>query len=511
MPSVEFSPSSSHSGPRIIEVDNVRSGKTNMKTKLLATLEFIATVALVVSQTNLHAQTCAIDTSTTNQTIDGFGACSAFIDVSMTSAQAATLFGRNNGQIGFSLWRVKINLNQDWSTETTNAEFAHQYGAKVLGTPWTPPASMKSNNNSIGGTLNTSQYGAYASYLNQAATNIGLDYVSMQNEPDAVVGYESCSWTGTNMANWCASNAPAVGRPVVMPESESFDTSFSDPTLNNSMAASNVTIIAGHIYGSFPLPVNTNALNHGKHVWMTEHYNTVSGAITNWSTNILCAVHTAWEIGECMNEQMSAYIWWRCYHPAYAYDDLIIGATPNVTGYTVAQYANFIRPGFVRVGATFNPSPKVFVTAYTGSGTLVVVAVNTNNLPVSQAFSISGMSVPFVIPTVTSSNLNMVQQPSIPVASGNFTATLPAQSTTTFVSVSPPTLVNALQTNGTFQFSFTGTAPLQYTVMTTTNVSLPPGSWTVAGSATNNGGNNYIFSVPLANNQLTQFYRVQDP
>ena len=229
------------------------------------------------------------------------------------------------------------------------------------------------------------------------------------------------------------------------------------------------------------------------------------------TTNIQCAARVAWEISQCINEQMSAYIWWRAYHPSYAYDDLINGATPNVTGYMVSQFANFIRPGYVVVGATFNPSPSVFVTAYTGGGTLVVVAVNTNTTPVSQAFSISGMSVPFMTPTVTSSNLNVVQQPSIPVTRGNFTNTLPARSTTTFVSVSSPILVNVLQTNGTFQFSFTGSAPLQYTVLTSTNITLPLSNWTVAGLATNTGGNNYTFSVPVAPNQPAQFYQAKVP
>jgi glucuronoarabinoxylan endo-1,4-beta-xylanase len=477
-----------------------------MKTKLLARLGFFAAAGLVVSQTSLQAQTCAINTSSIYQTMDGVGAASAFSDpVPMTSAQAATLFGRNNGQIGLSLWRVRIDPNEDWSTETTNAAFAHQWGAKVLGTPWTPPAYMKSNTNTIGGTLNTSEYGAYASYLNLAANSIGLDYVSMQNEPDANVTYESCFWTGSAMEIWCANNAPAVEKPIVMPESESFNYSYSDPTLDNGKAAGKVTIIGGHIYGGFPLSgPYTNALDHGKHVWMTEHYNETT-------TNIECAVYSAWEISQCMNEQMSAYIWWRAYHPALAIDDLINGTTPIVTGYMVAQFASFIRPGYVMVGATFNPSPSVFVTAYTGSGALVVVAVNTNSLPVSQAFSISGMSVPFMIPTVTSSNLNMGQQPGIPVASGNFTATLPAQSTTTFVSAPSPILVDALQTNGTFQFSFTGSAPLQYTVLTATNLSLPLSNWTVAGSATNIGNNNYTFSAPLAANQPALFYRVQVP
>jgi glucuronoarabinoxylan endo-1,4-beta-xylanase len=480
-----------------------------MTTKLLATLGLIAAAGLLVSSTSLLAQTCAINTSSTFQTIDGFGAASAFSDpVPMTSAQAATLFGRNNGQIGLSLWRVRIDPSEVWSTETTNAAFAHQWGARVLGSEWTPPASMKSNTNTVGGTLNTNQYAAYASYLNLAARSIGLDYVSMQNEPDANVSYESCFWTGTTMENWCASNAPAVGRPIVMPESESFNFAYSDPTLSNSVAAGNVSIIAGHIYGGFPLSgPYTNALVHGKHVWMSEHYNDNPP-----TTNIVTAVYTAWEISECMNEQMSAYIWWRAYHPALAIDDLINGATPIVTGYMVGQFASFIRPGYVMVDATFNPSPGVFVTAYTGGGTLVVVAVNTNSMPVTQGFSISGMSVSSMIPTVTSSNFSMAQVTSLPVKSGLFDATLPALSTATFVSASSPVLVNALHTNGTFQFSFTGSAPLQYTVLTATNLSPLLNNWTVAGSATNTGSNNtYTFSIPLAANQPARYYRVQVP
>jgi len=382
-------------------------------------------------------QTCTVNWTNVHQQIDGFGACIAFTDVPMTSAQAATLFGTNDGQIGFSLWRSKINTNQDWSAETTNAAFAHQYGAKVLGTPWTMPASMKSNNNGIGGTLNPSQYAAYASYLNLAANSIGLDYVSVQNEPDAVVNYESCSWTGTNFENWCASNAPAVGRPIVMPESESFNTSYSDPTLNNSMAASNVTIIAGHIYGAFPLPPYANAIAHGKHLWMTEHYNTAGNTNTYMATtNILCAVHMAWEIGECMNEQMNAYIWWKCYHPAYAYDDLIIGATPDVTGYAVAQFAHFIRPGYVRIDASTSSS-NLFVTGFkaTNSGSFAIVAVNTNaGTSIIQTFNLTNFpAVSSVTPWITSASMSLSNQTPVAVNGFSFTYTIPAQSVVTFV------------------------------------------------------------------------------
>jgi glucuronoarabinoxylan endo-1,4-beta-xylanase len=480
--------------------------------------------ALAIICESVSGQTCTVNWTNVHQQIDGFGACSAFIDVPMTSAQAATLFGTNNGQIGFSLWRVKINTNQDWSTETTNAAFAHQYGAKVLGTPWTPPASMKSNNNGIGGTLNTSQYGAYASYLNLAANSIGLDYVSMQNEPDAIVGYESCSWTGTNMANWCASNAPAVGRPIVMPESESFNTSLSDPTLNNSMAASNVTIIAGHIYGAFPLPPYTNALAHGKHIWMTEHYNTLGSTLTNWaSTNILSAVHAAWEIGECMNEQMSAYIWWRCYHPTYAYDDLINGATPVVTGYAVAQFAHFIRPGYVRIDVSTSSS-NLFVTAFkaTNSGSFAIVAVNTNaGTSIIQTFNLTNFpAVSSVTPWITSANMSLSNQTPVAVNSSSFTYTLPAQCVITFVgqgAAAPAsiTISNAAYnpSGPAFVLTWNSTAGATYSVFRTNLLGAPAAQWPIlitgypAGGAT--GG-----SLSYTDNTATvspAFYRVSSP
>jgi glucuronoarabinoxylan endo-1,4-beta-xylanase len=494
--------------PGEIHFMNTQStGKSRLKT-----LGFIVIVGWAVSHTSLLAQICIINTSSTFQSIDGFGASSAFADpVGMTSAQAATMFGTNSGQMGLSMWRVRIDPNKNWTTETANSAFAHQYGAKVLGSAWTPPASMKTNDNTIGGSLSTTQYAAYATYLNQAANSIGLDYVSMQNEPDAVVTYESCFWTGSTMETWCANNAPAVGRPIVMPESQSFDHSFSDPTLADSTAAGNITIVAGHLYGGLPFGPYTTALNLGKHVWMTEHYDTLGSTHLDMvSSNILSAVFTAHEISVCMNQQMSAYIWWRAYHPTPQYDDLIEGNVPNVTACTLAQFSKFIRPGYVMVSATFSPTLGIFTTAYTGNSSLVIVAVNTNASPVSQAFSISGTSATSMVPTITSTNQSLAEQPAIPVASGNFTATLPAESTTTFVSMSPPMLFNPILTNGVFGFSFTDGVPVRFTVLTATNLSLALSNWTVVGSPTNTGGNTYSFSIK-GTNPSAQFYRVQYP
>jgi len=380
-------------------------------------------IAGFTAQSTLRAGTCTINAAETYQTIDGFGFSSAWSG-QLTSAQGATLFGTGAGQLGFSLLRVRIDPNENWSTETANAALAHSYGAKVLGTPWTPPADLKSNNNTIGGTLNTSEYAAYATYLNSAASSLGLDYVSMQNEPDANVNYESCSWTGTTMETWCQTNAPTVGKPIVMPESQSFNDTYSDPTLNNATAVKNIAIVAGHIYGGGNIE-HENALNHGKHVWMTEHYNN--------GTDIGTALTDAKEVSDCINNEMSAYFWWYAFYPGAACD-LVNGSVPQLNGYALAQFAHFIRPGYINIGTTYNPTTNVYVTAYTGQGTVVIVAINLGTTSVSQPFTLQNITVPYVTPTTTSASSNMVAGARITVAGGAFTDTLPAQSVTTFVS-----------------------------------------------------------------------------
>ena len=368
---------------------------------------------------NAHAD-CNINMGSTSQTIDGYGFSTAWCGQEATAIQ--NLMGTGSGQCGFTLLRIRIDPNKGWADETANAATAHSMGGKVLGTPWSPPASMKSNGNVVGGSLLASQYGNYASFLNQAASSINLDYVSVQNEPDWNPTYEGCAWTGAQLDTFCANNAPAIGRSVVMPESLGFNDSYSDPTLNDSTAASHVTIIAGHFYGSGNY-VHQNALNHGKHVWMTE--------ISRDNVDIGTCITTAQEISDAMNNQFSAYFWW--WNNESQACALTSGGSPRKNAYTIGQFAKFVRPGGVRVSADHNPASGVSVTSYKVNGNLVIVAINANTGGTSVKFNISNGSVGTMEGYRTSSGENMSDIGSFTVSSGSFTPTLVAQSITTFV------------------------------------------------------------------------------
>jgi glucuronoarabinoxylan endo-1,4-beta-xylanase len=101
-------------------------------------------------------------------------------------------------------------------------------------------------------------------------------------------------------------------------------------------------------------------------------------------------------------------------------------------GYTMGQFAKYVRPGKVRISSTYNPNSNVFVTAYRNNG-IVVVAINTGSTSVSQTFSfanITGLSTMNV--NRTSSSQNMAGLGTATLSNNSFTYSLPAQSITTF-------------------------------------------------------------------------------
>ena len=402
--------------------------------KVLSGITFVfAVMVMGCSSTTGPSNTtdATVDLGSTQQVIRGYGGINIpgwtnYGD--LTSGQVQEAFGTGSGQIGMSILRIRVPYDSSqFGLEVSTARLAEELGATVFASPWTPPAWMKSTDNIVGGTLNTDAYVAYAAHLKafadyMSANSAPLYAISIQNEPDASVSYESCTWSASQLLNFMKNNAATIGVKIIAPESENFNHALSDPILNDPVAAANVSIVGGHIYGggltSYPL-----AVSKGKEVWMTEHLVTD----TSWSA----VLSTAKEINDCMNAGMNAYVWWairRFYGP--------IDENSNVTkrGYVMSQYARFVRPGFNRVSATLSPQTNVDVTAYKNGSKVVIVALNSSSSSVSQTFVIRNGTVTTFTPYVTSSTMNCAEGNNITVSNGSFTATLNSSSVTTFVS-----------------------------------------------------------------------------
>ena len=383
---------------------------------------------------------CEVTWDDTQQRIDGFGFSSAWC-VALSSVKNAALYGT----LGMSLLRIRIDDQNNWGNETANAAVAHAYGAKVLGCAWTAPAYMMVTNSGIL-RLSTNYYAAYALWLNQAANAHNLDYVSIKNEPDGSGTVGWFVWDPDEMRKFCASNAPSIGRPITMADAIGFNDAVSDPTLNDPVAASNIAIVSGHFYGNGNR-VHTNALAKGKPVWMTEHY------LDGGTTNFPVCLNFAKEINDAMKNQFSAYIaWW-----AHDGDTNINLAHHNGTifkdGYTLGQFAKFIRPGYYRMGTT-STGGGAQITAYQDltTGNYVIVALNLSSQVITQQFNLSGfpaMSANLsVTPWITSYTQSLAAQSPITNVGSSFSYSIQPSNIVTFVATPPVAVPAGLTAQG---------------------------------------------------------------
>lgn len=391
-----------------------------------------------------------VNLDSVHQIIRGFGAANILQwRPDMTDSEIQTAFGTGEGQLGFTILRLRVQPNSnEWSINVATAKKAYDMGAIVMASPWSPPAAMKTNNNLVGGALKESSYADFAGHLNafadyMAQNGVPLYAISVQNEPDVTVTYESCDWSPSQMLKFVKENAAAIKTRVMAPESFQFRRQMSDPILNDSLATANLDIVGGHIYGGglarYPL-----AEEKGKEVWMTEHLTESAHSANVWSL----ARDVGVEMQQVMQANMSAYIWWyivRYYGPigdgerSVSFPNENFASKGEVTkkGYVMSQFSRFIRPGYYRVDSKSWPTTgNVSVTAYkdSPSSQVVLVAVNTGSLPLDVAFRIQNGAVSRFSAYTTSATKNVVRGADVDVIDNRFTFNLEASSITTFVS-----------------------------------------------------------------------------
>jgi glucuronoarabinoxylan endo-1,4-beta-xylanase len=368
--------------------------------------------------------TATINASTVQQTIKGFGGANIVAWTGdLTSAQRTTAFSPTSG-IGLSIVRVRVpNTSSEFAREKPTIDACKSYGGSAIATAWSAPASMKTNNSTIGGKIKTSSYSAYASHLSSFNSAVGgLSAISPANEPDYKVSYESMELTASEVADFVAAQGSNCGAPIMAPESFSMNQTYTNTYLSNATAKSKTSVVCGHIYGRTPY----NLGSIGKPVWMTEHYTNSSVSGNDWGN----AMTAAKEIHDCMNVGWSAYVWW---YIRRSYGPISESGTIQKLGYVMAQYARYVRPGYSKISCTSNPTSGVYVTAYKSGSRLVIVIVNQNSATTYQPFSLSGISVSGFNRYYTNSTSNLAQN-SFSVSGSSFGINLTPSSVTTLVS-----------------------------------------------------------------------------
>lgn len=356
-------------------------------------------LALTLGSTAVHAAdksaSINLDANTRYQHVSGFGGFSPSPQWSywLNDSQMDLLFGQGENQLGYNIVRLYIANNKNyWGSGVANAKRAQKHGAFIFASPWSPPASWKDNNSdSNGGALLESRYGDWATFLNDyylymKQQGVTIDAVSVQNEPDWTASYQSCIWTGQQLAKFLREQGSKIQCKVIAPESIHFTKSLHEPILNDEQACANLDILGGHFYGwdgsSYPL-----AAQKGKEVWMTEFLindrQEQQGVETiDWKTDGFLFANN---VNAAMLANFSAWVHYSLKRYYGCIGDGTHGTVDNqVTkrGYILSQYAKYVS-GTTRIrhGLT-DATGKLSSSAYmsvTGDSVVVMVINPSEN------------------------------------------------------------------------------------------------------------------------------------
>lgn len=364
---------------------NQTTNQTIMKKLLLST--FITLMGLTVNAAD-NTASITIDSRVKYQHVTGFGGFSPSPTWSywLGDTEMNKLFGKGNTQLGLNIVRLYIANNKNaWSAGVANAKNAKKNGAIIFASPWSPPASWKSNNSeSNGGELLESHWEDWAKFLNDyylymKKQGVEIDAISIQNEPDWNAEYQSCIWTGEKLAKFLRLYGSLIECKIIAPEAIHFTKSMHEPILNDEEACKHLDILGGHFYGwdgsSYPL-----AAQKGKEVWMTEFL--INERQQNEKKNINWVDDGflfAQNINDAMLANISAWVHYSLKRYYGCLGDGQFGTTENAItkrGYILSHYAKYVTNTTRIKHVLDDASGKISSSAYlsqTGDSIVVMV------------------------------------------------------------------------------------------------------------------------------------------
>ena len=376
-----------------------------------------------------------IDRTERFQTVDGFGYTltggSAWLMHQMLSAENRAalireLFSTDSTGIGVSYLRISVGASDldarvfsyndmpDGKTDPELKQFsiapdethlipvlqeilAVDPSIKIMGSPWSAPSWMKTNNSPKGGSLKPQYYGAYAQYLVkyiEAMANAGItiDAITIQNEPENPKNNPSMVMTAEEQADFVKNHlGPAFQKSGIKTKIVVFDHNCDNPDypiaiLSDPEAKKWVDGSAFHLYlGEIEAMSKVHEAHPDKNLYFTEQWTSPEGSFNGdlkWHTKNLT-------IGAMRNWSRTVLEWNLAADPEFQphTDDggctQCLGAltidgnsiTRNVSYYIIAHASKFVRPGSVRIASSILPGiPNVAFE--TPDERIVLIALN---------------------------------------------------------------------------------------------------------------------------------------
>lgn len=387
--------------------------------------------------------TITVDETQKFQSIDGFGytltgGSAGLIHAMDAKAQDSllqNLFSAKKDGIGVSYLRVSIGAS-DMSADTftyndlaagqtdvnqENFSIQKDMGAlipvlkkiiaiqpkiKILGSPWSAPTWMKTNNSFKGGSLKPEYYKSYARYLVKyieamKVQGIVIDAITIQNEPLHPGNVPSMYMEAKDQAVFIKTalgplfKSSGIKTKIILYDHNADRPDYPITILNDADAKPYVDGSAFHLYaGKISALTTVHEAHPDKNLYFTEQWvggpgkfdedlkwhvaTLVIGATRNWSRNVLewnLAADPAYgphTVGGCVTCLGAITV-----SPA---------VTRNVAYYIIGHASKFVSPGSVRIASNIT-SDLQNVAFKTPEGKTVLIVVNEKKS--DQEFNIS--------------------------------------------------------------------------------------------------------------------------
>ncbi|MFW0717210.1 glycoside hydrolase family 30 protein [Pedobacter sp. N23S346] len=393
-------------------------------------------IALNFSATTNSNPTIEVNPAAKFQTIDGFGYTLTGGSASLINALPATekdkllneLFASQEDAIRVNYIRISIggsdlsatpftyNDLADGQTDEPLTKFSIEKertdlipvlkkivainpSIKILGSPWTAPIWMKTNNSFIGGSLKPEYYQTYSKYLVKyiqamKAEGIVIDAITPQNEPLHPGNNPSMYMAAVDQADFIKTalgpifKSNGVNTKIIIYDHNADKPEYPITILNDPEARKYVDGSAFHLYaGPISALTKVHEAHPDKNVYFTEqwvggpsnfaedlkwHVSTlIIGATRNWSRNVL-----EWNLAADANYNP---------HTDKGGCTSCLGAitispavSRNVAYYVIGHASKFVPMGSVRIASNL-PENLQNVAFQTPDGKYVLIVCNNNN------------------------------------------------------------------------------------------------------------------------------------
>lgn len=379
-----------------------------------------------------------IDTAISFQEVDGYGAAitgsSAYLLNKVLSASQRSevlnqLFHPENG-IGISFIRLTMGASDfslsdftynDIPVNETDFELQHfslgqdlddvipvlkeivaiNPNIFIMGTPWSPPAWMKTNKSLKGGKLRSDCYDVYADYFvryiqEMEAQGIRITHVTPQNEPlYFTANYPCMEMQADEQASFIKGHlgpklaAAGITTKIINYDHNWDNTQYSISILNDPDAAQ---YTAGSGFHAYAGSVSAMSTVHNAHPDKELHFTEISGGAwaNDFEGNLIWNMQNIF-IGTAVNWSRSALLWNMALNQNYGPTNngcsncrgvVTIntngGVTYNEEFYSIAHFSKLVRPGAKRISHIYEQalSNAEMVAFMNTDGSKVLILTN---------------------------------------------------------------------------------------------------------------------------------------